>query len=193
MKPPAWFVKALGILDPLLSVRESVVTSHFVIDRKAVISGSELETLRRRRDRIWRWVNFPNEDQKKQLHKNRLAWQSLADEVESAEHGKRVIVRPRALNQEVYDALCKSDFRRYGGAARFCTEQEQEEERLDADAERILSNKRQALNAEVFDILEFINRRRGSELDNGHQDMGYLLHGRHTKPGDGPLVQLSDF
>lgn len=196
MKPAAWFIKALGILDPLLSVRSSVVTSHFVIERKAVILGSELETLRRRRDRMYRWITFPNEDQKKQIHKNRMAWQSLCDEVESAEHGKRVIVRPRALNQEVYDGLCRSDFRRYGGAARFCTELEQEEERLEADVERMLSNKRCAMNAEIFDIMNFLERKKSDAMANRPEselDLSYLLHGRHSKPGDAPLVQLADF
>lgn len=196
MKPPAWFVKALGILDPLLSVRNSVVTSHFVIERKGVILGSELETLRRRRDRMHRWITFPNADQKKQIHKNRMAWQSLCDEVESAEHGKRVIVRPRALNQEVYNGLCKSDFRRYGGAARFCTELEQEEERNDAEAERILSNKRQAFNAEVYDVMQFLERKRSDAMANRPEselDLAHLLHGKHSKPGDAPIMRLGDF
>jgi hypothetical protein len=190
---PAWFVKALAIMDPLLSIRKSVVTSHWVIERKAIILGSEIETLRRRRDRMWRWINFPNDVQKEQLHANRKEWQSLADEVCSAEQQKRVICRPRWLDQEVYNSLCQSDFQRYGGAARYCTNLEQEEERLEAEQERILSNKRQALNAEVFDMLSFLHRKRGAALDQGHQDFKYLLHGRHTKEGDAPVVQLSDF
>jgi hypothetical protein len=190
---PEWFVKALAAMDPLLSIRRSIVTSHYVIERKAVILDSEIETLRRRRDRMWRWINFPNATQKEQLHKNRKEWQSLVDEVCSAEQQKRVICRPRWLDQSVYNSLCQSDFQRYGGFARYCTQMEQEEERLEAEQERILSNKRQALNAEVFDMLDFLYRKRGAALDHGHQDFQYLLHGRHTKEGDKPVVQLSDF
>lgn len=115
------------------------------------------------------------------------------DEVCSAEQQKRVICRPRALNQEVYNSLCQSDFQRYGGFARYCTQMEQEEERLEAEQERIMSNKRQAMNAEVYDILQFLHRKRGAALDQGHQDLKYLLHGRHTVEGDAPVVQLSDF
>ena len=195
-KPPEWFVRSLSILDPLLSIRDSVVTSHYVIERKAVILNSEVETLRRRRDRIYRWITFPNETQKKQIHANRQAWQSLCDEVDSAERGKRVIVRPRALTQEVYEGLCRSDFRRYGGAARFCTEMEQEEERIDAENERILSNKRMAFNAECYDIINFLERKKSDAMANRPEselDLSYLLHGKHSKPGDAPLVQLSDF
>ena len=196
MKPSAWFVRALGILDPLLSVRRSVVTSHWVIERKAYIAPSEVATLRRRRDRIARWINFPNENQKEQLHKNRKAWQSLCDEVASAEQGKRVIVRPRALTQEVYDGLCRSDFRRYGGAARFCTQLEQEEERRDADYERMMSNKRTAMNAECYDIINFLERRKSDAMANRPEtelDLRYLLHGKNSKTGDAPLIQLSEF
>lgn len=193
MKPPAWFVKAIGILDPLLSVRRSAVTSHWVIERKSVMPISEVDVLRRREARLWRWINNPTPEQKDALHKNRVAWQSLRDEVVSAEAGKRVICRPRVLTQEVYNDLCRSDIQRYGGYARFCTELETAEEKAEADLERQTSNKRQAMNGEVYSILNFLERKRSDALGQGHEDMGYLLHGRHAKPGDGPLIQLSDF
>lgn len=193
MKPAAWFVKAIGIMDPLLSVRRSDVSSHWVIERKAVVPQSEIETLRRREARIWRWINFPNEDQKQQIHKNRIAWQSLHDEVIAGEAGKRVICRPRALTQEVYNALCQSDLRRYGGFARFCTEMDTEDEKIEVDRDRMRSNQRQAMNGEVYSILNFLERKRSEALNHGHQDMGYLLHGKQSKPEDGPLIQLSDF
>lgn len=193
MIAPKWFTDAIALLDPLLSVRKSVVTSHWVVERKAVIPASEIQILIRRRDRMWRWITSPTTEQKEQIHKNRVAWQNLCDEVESAQHGKRVICRPRWLDQTVYNGLCQSDIQRYGGFARFCTELEQEEERIEADQERMQSNKRVAMNAEVYDILNFLNRKKGSELDNGHQDLKYLLHGRHTAEGDAPLISLTDF
>src|ERR1022692_1073242 len=136
VKIPEWFARAIAILDPLLSVRKSVVTSHYVIERKAVILESEIDTIRRRRDRMWKWISFPNERQKEQIHQNRKEWSSLMDEVESAERQMRVICRPRVLNQGVYDDLCQSDFRRYGGYARYFTELEQEKERREAGDER---------------------------------------------------------
>lgn len=193
MKPPKWFIDAIGILDPMLSVRRSSVSAHWVLERKAVVPISELDTLRRRAARVWRWITFPNEEQKKQLHANRIAWQALQDEVTSAEGGKRVICRPRVLNQQVFNDLCQSDIRRYGGFARYCTDMERDEERREADLERITSNKRQAFNAEVYDMLNFMERKRSAELGHGHQDLGYLLHGRHAQPGDAPVIQLTDF
>ena len=191
---PQWFLKAIGILDPLLSVRDSIVTSHYVIERKSFIPPSELATLIRRRDRTYRWITFPNEDQKKAIHANRKQWQALMDEVESAEHGKRVIGRPRVLDQSVYNDLCKSDIRRYGGHARFSTQMEQDEERREADQERMADNRRRAFNAEIFDQMDFLHRKRSNLLDHGEdKDMRYLLHGKRTQPGDGPLICLTDF
>lgn len=192
MKPPAWFVKALDILDPLLSIRRSVVTSHWVIERTAVILDSEVETIKRRRDRMWKWINFPNAQQKDQIHQNRKEYQSLMDEVASAERQKRVICRPRVLNQGVYDDLCQSDFRRYGGYARYCTQLEQEEERRDAEIERILENKRKVVHAEVYDILSFLNRKKGALLDRNEQDLNYMLHGKRSTEETAPHIVLSD-
>lgn len=194
MKPPSWFTRLLAQMDPLLSVRRSIVTNHWVIERKGVILGSEIETLRRRRDRFYKWITWPaTPEQREQLHKNRKEWQSLSDEVVSAEQQKRVICRPRTINRQVYDDLCSADIQRYGGFARFCTETEQHEERLEADQERVLSNRRKAFNAEVFDMLSFLRRKRLTALDHQKDDWKYLLHGKHSQEGDGPIVVLTDF
>ena len=192
MKPPAWFVKAIGILDPLLSIRRSLVTSHWVIERKAAILYTEIDTIKRRRDRMWKWITYPNQNQKEQIHQNRKEWQSLVDEADSAERQKRVICRPRVLNQGVYDDLCNSDFRRYGGYARYCTELEQEEERREAEVERILENKRKVVHSEVYDILRFLQEKKGALLDRNEQDLQYMLHGTRSTENTTPHIVLSD-
>jgi hypothetical protein len=194
-RPPAWFVRALGVLDPLLSVRASESSDvHWVIERKGVIPPQELAILKRREARLWHWINSPaNDTQRDQVHKNRITWMSLKDELVSAQQGKRVVCRPTALIQQVYDDLCKSDFQRYGGYARFCEDLETAEDTFEADQERQLSNKRQAMNGEVYDILAFLSRKRETEMHHGHRDLNYLLHGRHSKPDDKPVIQLTDF
>lgn len=194
MTPPKWFVQALARLDPLLSIRRSIITNHWVIERVGHIEPTEIAAMIRRRDRIYRWVTFPNAVQQEQIHQNRKEYQSLVDEVDSAQRQKRIICRPRQINHHVYNDLCNSDFQRYGGFARYCTEQEREEERREAEQERVLSNKRQAFNAEVFDMLNFLHRKRSSALDHGHDnDLRYLLHGKHSTPEDKPVIQLADF
>ena len=192
MRAPEWFVKAVGILDPLINIRRSIVTNHWVLERKAVILDSEIQTIRRRRDRMWKWINYPNERQKEQIHQNRKEWQSLVDEADSAERQKRVICRPRVLNQGVYDGLCNSDFRRYGGYARYCTELEQEEERREAEVERILENKRRVVHSEVYDILKFLQDKKGALLDRNEQDLHYMLHGKRSTENTTPHIVLSD-
>jgi len=192
MKPPAWFIKAIGILDPLLSVRKSIVTSHWVIERKAVIVDTEIQTIKRRRDRMYKWITYPNEHQKEQIHQNRKEWSSLVDEADSAERQKRVICRPRELSQAVYNDLCQSDYRRYGGYARFCTQLEQEEERREAEIERIMENKRKVVHSEVYDILKFLQDKKGSLLDRNEQDLNYLLHGKRTTEETKPHIVLAD-
>jgi hypothetical protein len=192
MKPPAWFVKAIGLLDPLLSIRHSLVTSHWVIERQGIILDTEVQTIKRRRDRMWKWINYPNARQKEQIHQNRKEWQSLVDEADSAERQKRVICRPRVLNQGVYDDLCQSDFRRYGGYARYCTQMEQEDERRDAEIERLLENKRKVVHGEVYDILKFLRDKKGSLLDHNEQDLNYLLHGKRSTENTTPHIVLAD-
>jgi hypothetical protein len=192
MMPPVWFVKAIGLLDPLLSIRHSLVTSHWVIERQGIILDTEVQTIKRRRDRMWKWINYPNARQKEQIHQNRKEWQSLVDEADSAERQKRVICRPRVLNQGVYDDLCQSDFRRYGGYARYCTQMEQEEERREAEVERLLENKRKVLHGEVYDILKFLQEKKGSLLDRNEQDLHYMLHGTHATENTTPHIVLSD-
>jgi len=194
-RPPAWFVRSLGILDPLLSVRASISSdAHWVIERKGVIPPPELAILKRREARLWQWISSPaNETQREQIHKNRIIWMSVKDELASAEVGKRVVCRPTALIQQVYDDLCKSDFQRYGGYARFCEDLETSEEAFEADQERQLSNKRQAMSGEVYDIMQFLHRRRESQMGHGQRDLKYLLHGQHSKPEDKPVIQLTDF
>ena len=181
-------------MDPLLSIRRSTVRNCWVVERKAYINPSEIATLKRRQERIWRWCTTPaNDDQRKDLHKNRIAWQAITDEVVSAEQGKRVIVCPRILNQFVYDSLCKSDLQRYGGFARFCTEMEEAEEKLEADQERVMSNKRKAMSGEVFDILNFLERKRSEQLNHGQLDLNYLLHGKPTKEDTPQVYTLDSF
>jgi hypothetical protein len=96
------------------------------------------------------------------------------------------------LNQGVYDDLCQSDFRRYGGYARYCTQMEQEEERREAEVERILENKRRVVHSEVYDILKFLQDKKGALLDRNEQDLHYMLHGTRTTENTAPHIILSD-
>lgn len=193
MNAPQWFVRALSTLDPLLRVRWGNVRAHWVIERKGIIPAQELEILIRRERRLWRWITTPAPAQQDAIHKNRITWMNVAEELDSARRGYRVICMPTVLNNQVYHDLCRSDFQRYGGFARFCDELEAQETFAENDAERQLTNKRQAMNGEVYDIMQFLNRKRGSAMEAGRTDLNYLLHGKQSPEGDKPLLTLAEF
>lgn len=191
MRPPAWFTRALGILDPLLEVRRSTAAPRWVIARRAAIPFTEIDLLRKRDKRLREWIADPTKADV--LAKNKKTWHSVHDELVSAEAGSRVICTPNVLNQEVYNDLCRADMQRYGGYARFCDAIEAEELKQDVAAERTSQNRRNAFNAEVYDIMSFLMRKRAVAEDHGEKDLKYLLHGQRTQPGEAPLIQLTDF
>lgn len=193
--PSQGFVNSLAGLDPLLRVRWGQVIHQWVIDRKSPLTDQEIFYLKRRRDRAARLVTkstgaglHPN-----QVEKLQQTWMGLSEEVISAEEGRRVIVYATDLNPKLYDALVLSDMKRYGGYARFADHLEAEEARREADIDRQLANKRNALNKETFDMLNFLWRKKESKLLDGERDFRYLLHGRRTTEDSQPLVKLTDF
>jgi len=192
MNPPQWFVRALENLDPLLRVRWGQVRAHWVIERKGVIPAQEIETLQRRERRLFGWITYPNPKQVEAIHKNRITWMNVAEELASARRGYRVICMPTVLNNQVFTDLCRSDFQRYGGFARFCDQMEAEEAFAENDAERQLANKRRAMNGEVYDIMNFLNRKKSDAMENGHTDLNYLLHGTQGE-GAKPVLTLAEF
>ena len=48
------------------------------------------------------------------------------------------------------------------------------------------------MHAEVYDILEFLNRKKGAMLDRNEQDLNYLLHGKRTTESTKPHITLTD-
>lgn len=189
MKPPVWFTKALSILDSQLRVRRSKAAPRWVIERKGVVPGTELELLRRRSARLYAWLSDPSKA--KDLDKNTKTWKSVKDELDSAEAGHRVVCTPNDLNVEVYNDLCRADMQRYGGYARFCDAIEAEENAQEINAARMETNRHLAFNSEVCDILSFMDRKRA--VAHKGKDLNYWLHGKKTQPGDAPLIQLTDF
>lgn len=192
-QPAQWFVKAIGLLDPLLRVRWGSAPCHWIIDRKAVVPAWEIHNLRRKDEKAWKdCQSVPVDSEPNELHKRRMRWQSVHEELVSAEDQRRVIFTTPHLTQKTYDWICESDIKRYGGYARFADALEAQEDAIEADHARIMENKRLAMNAEVYDMLGFIRRKRAVALDNNEQDLKYLLHGDRTKAGDKPLVALTD-
>jgi len=191
--PPAGFVRSLQLMDSLLSVRWGPKVGKWVIERKAFVPVSEIEFLRKRKARAKAFFNHPPANATSaQKQQQGALWEELSEELASARMGKRPIMFTKVLSPEIYNALAAADIRRYGGYARYADALEAGEERAEAEAERILSNKRNAYNKEVYDMLNFIWKKREDSLINGERDMRKLLHDKKTQPDDEPLLSLTD-
>jgi len=193
---PQWFRRAIEILDPLLRVRWSDASGVWVIDRLSVLTIKEVQDLKKREAGLFKAMqphNIPADARPTLIHDRRQKWMETKDELDSALDRRRIICKPTVLTNEVYNALCMSDIKAYGGYARFADKIEEDEEREARDKQRIEDNKMSAMNHEVFDMLDWLHRKRGSALDNNEQDMRYMLHGKRTQKEDAPLIQLAEF
>lgn len=195
-RPAEWFTNAIGILDPLLGVRWSDATSQYVIDRRAVLGPTELHYLRKKEAGLWfqsQAQNLPVNTSTNVLHQNRIKWLGIKAELESAEANRRVIFTTKEITPKTYEYLCASDIHSYGGYARFADDLEAEESRAEADKQRVLDNKSNAMHAEVYDIMNFLNRKKGALLDQNCMDMNLMLHGRKTERDAEATIKLTDF
>lgn len=193
MIPPKGFVNSLKGLDPLLNVRYGDFIRQWVIERKSPVTQAEMDSLVRREARLRRILGNSADLHPNQLAKNEASWIGVSEQWVSAKRGYRVILFTPHLGPRIYDALVLADIKRYGGYAAFADHIEAAEIKREKDIDRQLANKQNALNKEAYDMLQFIWRKRSDALANGQRDMRYLLHGKHTKKGDSPIIQLTDF
>lgn len=184
-RPAQWFTRALEVVDPLLSVRFGNDIGQWVIERKAYVPPEEVAFLRRQRGRMAATLSdTKTERTNAQRSERKKDFLACCEELTSAECGKRVIMVTALLNQNVFNLLHRADIQAYGGHARFADALEAEEERSEKDAQRIHENKMKAVHGEVWDILKFLNARRGVALDRREQDLKYMLHGKRKEVGE---------
>lgn len=192
--PPQGFRRSLQLLDDQLDMHWGEAIHQWVIDRKAYIPQTEIEFLRRRKARAKAYfTNPPAGATPSNIEKHRKVWEGVSEELASARKGRRVIVFAKDLTVDIFNSLCAADIKRYGGYARFADELERKEERADIEAERVLGNKRHAMNLEIADQVHFLWRKRETDLLHGNRDMRQMLHGQKSTPDSGPLIQLTDF
>lgn len=165
------FVKSLELLDPLLSVRWGNIIQQWVIERKSFIGNSEIEFLRRRSERTSKLINSKQNPSKVEIS----TYRGVSEEFISAKDGKRVILFANVLSDEIYNTLCAGDLRRYGGYSRYADELEAKEAREAKDKQRQLDNFNEALHKSVYDELNFVLRKRETELLSGKRNWKELL------------------
>lgn len=169
MQPPVGFVNTLALLDPLLNVRWGECAGKWVVERKAVTPVTELQWLRRRREREYARARRGEKMQTDVTHLN--------EEIVSLERGYRVICIESALTTQLYNNLCLTDITSYGGYSRYADEVEREE----AEAKR---KQDAAFSALLDDMLK-------ESFGTGNGDVN--IHSFLTsKKRAGALKQLQD-
>ena len=173
MNAPRYFQDSLRLFDSLLSVRFSNLRKEWVIERKAYVSGNEIGFLRRRTERAFKSAKLKTGMARIRTYD--LATQ-IAEECRSAEEGKRVILFAKELDRRIFDALVAGDIRGYGGYSRFADALDAQEDAAERKLLRDFANENQDRSREAFDQLNFLWRRRETELLDGKRDIKELLN-----------------
>ena len=189
MRPPRGFVTALHNLDPELSLRYSGRMGMWVIERRARrMPETEVRLLT---NRVRRFRAIANNPDHPQFHLGRKMLARTEEELTSAKANKYAVMFTRELNPRAYDLLCAQDIQRNGGAEAVALKIEEDERKKAADQDRMNQNEMHALHLETFDILNFIWRKKETQLLHGERDLRKMLHGTRTKQGDEPLIKLA--
>jgi hypothetical protein len=164
--PSNGFVNSIRAYDPMLNVRWGPYIGRWVIERKSVISETELWFLKRRVERFYNWSRDPKRSlSERTKHAEQL--REVNEELQSAESGHRVVLMPRELNTLAFNVLAMMDIKRWGGYSRMADELERMESRKEADQDRQMANERQAVAKQTYDVLDFLWRKRSHELASG--------------------------
>jgi len=186
MRPPQGFLNTLQIMDALLDLRWGDYVGKWVVERKAVTPPHELVWLIRRREReaqdIRAGLATPQDI---------LDFAGLNEEILSLQRGKRVIVFADQLTPELYNKLCYSDIKRYGGYSRYADAMQA---RKDAKKAARVKDRREFLrdlNIEAFGtehsrgIYDFLTDKRRTGLMEDVKRGSRTLHDvLGVKPGE---------
>ena len=108
--------------------------------------------------------------------------------MESAKNGRRVIIYTRELDRRVFDMLVRAAIQKFGGYSRFADEVERLEESAEAKQTRAHDSQMSDVNREVYDQMDFIERKRATDLAEGKSMREMLSSGtRQGKTSDGPV------
>ena len=183
MRPPEWFVSALGAMDTLLRLRWGSHVGAWVIDRQAVTPITELKWLIKRRDRLQRWSR--QDAKEAQKHKKDIA--SLSEEIVSMQSvpPRRVVLIVSELNPQTLASLQLGDIHRYGGYSRYADEME-----------RNLAEENKAKHDKFLVTLDDLSREAwGRSKGQGSKSIYDYIAGKRERgeyPEDGRATTLSE-
>lgn len=186
---PAGFRACVSRFDTQLDVRWGEALHQWVVDRTSVIPQNEMEYLQKRKERLERRlrtnpktrIQLPNGEEDtvsldtEGLKKLEYLYRQVYEEWISAKRGRRVILFASHLTTEIVDALMLSDIKRYGGYSRFADELEYQEDKLEEARASAFRRENEENHRRVYSILDFLNRKRLTEMDHGERDLKKLL------------------
>lgn len=183
--PNPGFVRTLQMMDEQLSVYWGDYINQWVVARTGIISTTEIRYLRSRAQRLAELKKL-NKASKHEI--GVLA--EVQEELKCALTGRRVIRFSETLDRRLYDELALSDIKSYGGYSRFCDELENFESRKQNEKKRVRDNKLLALNKEMYDVINFLDRKKSAEMAHGERNLNKLLHGKKEEKR---LFELQSF
>lgn len=167
------FQSACSSFDPLLSFRKSSRLGKWVVERKSLIPGTEIAFLARRVGRLEAAARRAKTSRSDSSVNYELA--QTIEELVSARDGKRVVFFTPTLDGRTFDALALSDIQRYGGYSRFADELEKSEALALKEGNRMFRNHMEGVHKDAYEILDFLDRKRSSELEHGERRLKVLL------------------
>ena len=173
------FEQSLQLFDRYLRVRWGQHMRQWVIERKAYMPPSEIDFLKRRQARFIRWCNEqPDDADRKKL------LVEISEEIASAVDGRRIVLYTKSLDRRVFDMLVQADIQGFGGYSRYADEMERLQRIEDERKERVLNEEISDLNREMYDQIDFIERKRATDLLNGKSWQEMITSG--VKPSGNP-------
>lgn len=176
LHPPEWFVRGLELFDSGLHVRWGNAVDRWVVERDGYVTEQEIYYLTRRLRRAHvAHVNDADNAEKAAFYT------AIAEEVISAKARRRVILYTKKLDRQIFETLMLRDIQRYGGYARAIIDMENAEIAAQKDLERQQANHSEALHKEFFDQIQFIERKKSTEMLDGRSWKEMLTSGRSTE------------
>src|SRR5262249_38327730 len=102
----------------------------------------------------------------------------IAEELECALRGSRVILFVDEFDQKIFNTLALGDIKRYGGYSRYTDSEDQKMIEAENKRQKAMANSREELNREMFGkggVHDFIRDKRLTQLQHGERSVKKLL------------------
>ena len=175
---PTSFSGAMQTYDPNLHLRRSRGLNSWIIEVDSFIPIKEMDYLYGRKNRLYAIAGKSGEPHEKAARIS--MYHQVAEEFKSAKSKRRVVIITPFLNHEVMQKVIMSDFRNYNGYNRMADEWDKAERQEEKSSRRAFDSESEDRHKETFDMINFLCRKKSTEMYHGERDLNVLLHGRKS-------------